>query len=63
MEVRGNQHQDCQTIRQWAKLGYLPKPDAEGVMLWANAMHQNSYLYFAPEQVELAIKEQLHNYF
>lgn len=60
MEVRSGKYQDYQTIRQWAKQGFLPKTREQGIELWANARRQNSYTYFSPNQVEPASEAQLH---
>lgn len=63
MEVRNEKYKNYQTVRQWAKRGCLPKADEQGLMLWANSMHQNCYPYYSPEQVESASEEQLHDFF
>lgn len=47
------------TERQWALKGYVPKADVKGVELWANRNCQNKYVYYSPDEVELATKEQL----
>lgn len=51
------------TERQWALKGYVPKADVKGVELWANRNCQNKYVYYSPDEVELATKEQLDTFF
>ena len=51
------------TIRQWAKRGFLPIEGEQGVELWANCNYQDKFIYYSPEQVAPASKEQLNNFF
>lgn len=62
MEVRSS-YPDYKTIRQWALQGYLPEEGAEGKELWANQFRQDKYVYYSPDEVCAATKEQLHDYF
>lgn len=65
MKVRNYspEYKDYQTIRQWAKQGFLPIENAVGVELWANQFCQDSYVYYSPEEVSAATKEQLSDFF
>ena len=53
MKVRNNspEYKDYQTIRQWAKKGFLPIDSAVGVELWANQNCQDKYVYYSPDEV------------
>ena len=51
------------TIRQWAKQGFLPKEGAQGIELWANSNYQDSYTYYSPEEVYKATPEKLKDFF
>lgn len=65
MKVRNYspEYKDYLTIRQWAKKGFLPIENAVGVELWANQFCQDSYVYYSPEEVSTATKEQLSDFF
>lgn len=56
-------HPEYKTARQWAKAGYLPKQDSDGLELWANCYCQDKYLYYSPQEVEPADPEQIRAFF
>lgn len=47
------------TALQWAKEKKLPNEDAEGTRLWCSYFHQRSAIYYLPEEVHSASKEEL----
>lgn len=65
MQVKNqhNKYSEYKTVRQWAKAGFLPKEGATGIELWANQNCQDSYTYYAPEEVTAATKEDLAIFF
>ena len=65
MKVRNYspEYKDYQTIRQWAKKGFLPIDSAVGVELWANQNCQDKYIYYGPDEVSKATSEQLSEFF
>ena len=63
MKVKDSNYADYKTARQWAKKGYLPVSGATGVELWANAYCQDSYTYYAPNEVAAAAPEQIKEFF
>lgn len=65
MKVRNYspEYKDYQTIRQWAKKGFLPIDSAVGVELWANQNCQDKYVYYSPDEVAAATAEQLSEFF
>jgi len=65
MKVRNYspEYKDYQTIRQWAKKGFLPIDSAVGVELWANQNCQDKYVYYSPDEVAAATAEQLSDFF
>lgn len=56
-------YEKLKTVRQWAKLGYLPIQDAEGILLWTNNFHQGKSRYYGPDDVEKASEEALQEFF
>ena len=63
MKVHTLDYPEHNTIRQWALKGFLPKDGAEGIELWANKRCHDRYIYYAPEDVFEANKEQLDAFF
>lgn len=64
MEIHTDEkYKEYNTKRQWAKQGFLPKEDAQGIELWANCYCQDSYVYYSPDEVEMADAEQLAEFF
>ena len=51
------------TIRQWAKEGFMAKPNAQGIELWANGFRQKSYIYYSPDEVDKADTEKINEFF
>lgn len=56
-------YEKLKTVRQWAKLGYLPIQDAEGILLWTNNFHQGKSRYYGQNDVEKASEEALQEFF
>lgn len=63
MKVKNYDYPDYKTARQWAKEGYLPKENVEGIELWANRNCQHSFIYYSVEDVEKADKARLDTFF
>ena len=63
MKVKSGEFTAYRTARQWALRGYLPAARAQGVELWANPYCQASFVYFSPEEVTPASKEQILAFF
>lgn len=62
MKVKNISYPDYQTARRWASKGFLPKNDAKGIELWSNRFCQKSYVYYSPDEVMRATKEQINNF-
>lgn len=68
MECKNNGKYDgYKTENQWKKENMIPKDDAEGIKLWANAYCQASYIYYSKVDVRsmnekelLQLKEENH---
>ena len=54
---------EFQTARQWAIKGFLPNDGAEGRELWSNQYCRDKYVYYSPEDVSIATKEQISEFF
>lgn len=54
---------NLKTKRQWAEIGYLPIDDALGEEFWTNRNCQHSCLYYKREDVKIATKEELNEYY
>ena len=63
MKTHNYDYPEYKTARQWARAGYLPTENAQGVELWANRNCQNKYTYYSPAEVEPASPERLREYF
>lgn len=50
------------TELQWAKKGYFPNEDDDGLLLWTNHMHVEKKRYLNQEQVHPGTPEELENY-
>lgn len=46
-----NPNDNLLTETQWRKQYKVPLEDAEGIRMWSNGFRQQSYLYFAPDEV------------
>lgn len=58
-----NDYPNHRTVRQWAKIGFLPAEGAEGMELWSNRYCQKKYKYFGVNEVKEATPEQLAEFF
>lgn len=65
MQVKNyhRKYDEFKTKRQWVLQGYLPKPTANGIDLWANRNCGAIHKYYSPAEVEPATKEQLQEFF
>ena len=63
MKTHSTDYPEYKTIRQWALKGFLPKDGAEGIELWANRMYQDKFIYYSPDEVAAASKDQLDAFF
>lgn len=63
MKTHNYDYPEYKTARQWARAGYLPTENAQGVELWANRNCQKKYTYYSPAEVEPASPERLREYF
>lgn len=50
------------TELQWAKKGYFPNEDDDGLLLWTNRNHREKKRYFSKSQVHPGTAEELENY-
>ncbi len=50
------------TKRQWALMGYLPKPGCEGTEYWTNPYFNRYTAYYRDDEVAPATQEQLYTY-
>lgn len=56
-------NQELKTELQWAKLKKLPNENAKGIWLYCNYVHHTSAIYYLPEEVHDATKEELDIFF
>lgn len=57
-------HRDrnSRTLRQWLKLGYVPRPDATGTEMWSNGYCENSFVYYRSDEVMKAAPDEIRRY-
>ena len=63
MKVKGKEHAEYKTARQWALDGYLPADNVKGIQLRPNHFSKDGCTYFSPSEVEKASPEQLSAFF
>ena len=63
MKVKNSDYDTYKTARQWALQGKLPIEGIPGIELWANQYCKESYVYYSPEEVNIATDEQIKEFF
>ena len=53
-----NTNMASKTKKQWIKLGYIPKENAKGELLWINPYCPSSEVYYEPEEVRKLSEEE-----